>query len=446
MSPAEAPRARDGAEGDRGVQPGRGSPKPTQTIPFDAFRRAAPRLRDIVDRFTAFLEAQEVALGLRGDRARTHDERNAFRLSVEATLCNLAAAWLLGPCISLTLVRSPSLFPKGQYASPVYGKHFPRLLETMEQLGLIEAPRGYRVSEDRRALSTIRPLPVLAEYLPLNDISWDDLSDDPSRPLIVLKAPKAKGTGDTYLPFHETRRSKQMARAVALVNDGLRAAQVDLLATRTSDGSVIDPSRRALHRIFNDGHWRRGGRLSPGFWTNMPKTERCRLIRLGGEPIAHVDYSELFPTLAYARAQAERPPDIYDIEGNGLHRRGWKRLLNALLCARSTLKNWPDDGAIRLAFGDRPPTFREAVGAITLRHAPIARLFGTGIGMEFMWIESEMMMDVLTDLHRQAIPALPIYDAVAVPRSKTEEAKEAMTEAMKLRLGDVRVQISVEEC
>jgi hypothetical protein len=40
---------------------------------------------------------------------------------------------------------------------------------------------------------------------------------------------------------------------------------------------------------------------------NMPREDRFRLIRIGGERIANVDYGQLFPRLAYVRAQAAQP-------------------------------------------------------------------------------------------------------------------------------------------
>jgi hypothetical protein len=66
----------------------------------------------------------------------------------------------------------------------------------------------------------------------------------------------------------------------------------------------------------------------------LERTERFRTIRIAGAKIANVDYSSLFPRMAYARAQAEQPDgDVYDVAGNGTCRDGWKVVINAMLFA-----------------------------------------------------------------------------------------------------------------
>jgi hypothetical protein len=68
-----------------------------------------------------------------------------------------------------------------------------------------------------------------------------------------------------------------------------------------------------------------GGRLFGGFWMTMERDERFRLLRIAGEPVVNVDFSSLFPRLAYVRARAAQPDaDLYDVAGDGSCREGWK--------------------------------------------------------------------------------------------------------------------------
>src|SRR5713101_400974 len=147
----------------------------------------------------------------------------------------------------------------------------------------------------------------------------------------------------------------------------------------------------------------------------------CRLLRIAtqshpeGEPIANVDYGQLFPRLAYLEA-GHLPPDgdLYDITGGGLHREGWKQLLNALLLTGKRLGNWPEG-----ARGTFPPgtTLRDVVHAISERHAPIAHLFGCGVGIRLMRLESEMLIATLCGLFERGVTSLPLHDSVLVAES-----------------------------
>ena len=109
----------------------------------------------------------------------------------------------------------------------------------------------------------------------------------------------------------------------------------------TEDGQPIDPTRRSVRRIFNNGSWYEGGRLFDGFWETMRRDDRFQFIRIcternpEGERIANIDFSQLFPTLAYHKIGRAPPEgDLYDIVGDGSSREGWKKLVNAMLFAK----------------------------------------------------------------------------------------------------------------
>lgn len=165
----------------------------------------------------------------------------------------------------------------------------------------------------------------------------------------------------------------------------------------------------------------------------MERSERFRQITIAGEPIANVDYMQLFPRLAYARALVEQPEgDLYDITGDGSCRDGWKQLTNALLFATKRLRQWPDDTRQHFTEG---MTIRAAVEAIKAKHAPITSLFEQGLGFRLMRIESDILVAVVTALFQSGIAALPLHDAVLVTRSHAETAKEIMEDEVRHRTG-----------
>jgi hypothetical protein len=66
----------------------------------------------------------------------------------------------------------------------------------------------------------------------------------------------------------------------------------------------------------------------------MRRDDRFRFLRIctkanpDGEHIANVDFSQLFPTLAYHKVGTAPPDrDFYDIVGDDSSREGWKKLV-----------------------------------------------------------------------------------------------------------------------
>jgi hypothetical protein len=123
-----------------------------------------------------------------------------------------------------------------------------------------------------------------------------------------------------------------------------------------------------------------------------------------------------------------------------------KKLVNAMFFAKAPLKQWPggsleEFAQMRNAFptGTKP---RDAAKAIKERHAPIAHLFEQGHGLRFMKAESDLIVAVTLELLGSGIVALPIHDAVAVPRSGAVVAKSVMqAEAKRLTGADIPVEI-----
>ncbi|NOJ40907.1 hypothetical protein [Bradyrhizobium australiense] len=140
-------------------------------------------------------------------------------------------------------------------------------------------------------------------------------------------------------------------------------------------------------------------------------------------------------------ARAELPTnDIYDVLGDGACRDGWKVLINALLFADGSLGNWPEETRGSFPEGIK---LREAVRMIEAKHAPIAHLFGTGLGYKLMRHESDILISVITNLYKTGVPALPLHDAVLVRRSDVEAAKVAMEYELELRTGHGRGSVKI---
>jgi hypothetical protein len=402
------------------------------------FRARTTDLSAAIEKIGDQLIEHELADGIR-ERARQPANKKKFYLAVEALACNLLLLKATGSDAKLAVPRAHGfLWPKGGNANPVYGQHFLTAIDLLAALNLIHEDRkGFRISERLKQASLISPTEHLSSCLPLEPPDWRSVHrlDDPA--LIILKEGKDEDGRAQAVNFKTTARTKRWSGRIRRINRLLRDAEIEISGAPDElalgkDGQIIAPFRRSLRRIFNNGKWGHGGRLAGGFWMSMERDERKR-IRIDGEPIVDVDYEQLFPRLAYVRAGAEQPEgDIYDVHGDRAGRDGWKKLMNAMLFADGPLKNWPEETLQHFPAGSK---LRDAIGRLGQKHGPIQHLFGTGLGFELMRIESDIIIDVTTQLFRQGITALPLHDAVLVAESHAVAAQTAMLHEFERRAG-----------
>lgn len=420
---------------------------PPKPMWFDPqFRAKTDDLRAAIEKLGDLLIAHELTKGLR-KRARKLPDKKRLYLAVEALACNLLLLKATGSDSKLAVPRSHDfIWQKGRNSNPVYGEHFLKAIDLMASLKLIhEGRRGYKFSAKSKLPSLIAPAERLANHLPFEPPDWRSIYriDDPA--LISLKEGKDEDGHAAAINFRETDRTKLMAGQVRRINKFLRDADIEIInssgLTLGKDGQIVAPYRRSLRRIFNNADWQHGGRLAGGFWMSMERTERGR-IRIDGEPVAEVDYEQLFPRLAYIRAGAEKPKDdLYKVTGVDGSRAGWKKLMSAMLFSDGPLKNWPEETLKHFPKGTK---LRDATNALREKHKPIAPLFGTGLGFQLMRIESDMLIAVITHLFKQGITALPLHDAVLVAKSCVQSAKEAMQAEFSHRTGSSCAIVSIK--
>lgn len=414
---------------------------------FDPQLRArTPGLIEAVKHFERHLIAEESKLGLRS-RARKDDDRRKFTIAVEAVACNLLLLGVLHGDVALAVPHDNNMmWGDNRYRNPVYGQHFLSLLALMEGLNFIRRiTTGFRVSKLIKAPSLVEATTGLGKHFPKVTPASFRREQEPE--ILVLKSGKDEDGNADLVDYPESRKRKELRRQVQRINDWLVNADIGLTDVRPSarlgkDGEIVAAYRRTLRRTFNNNSWRQGGRLAGGFWMTMPRKDRFRRIRLDGHAkLADVDYQQLFPRLAYARAQAAQPTgDLYDVTGDGTGRDGWKLLLNALLFSRRTLTRWPRDCSQHFP----GMTLRAAVALLEQKHQPIAFLFGTGVGFDLMYAESEMLIAVVTHLFANGITALPLHDAVLVAGPHAQAAKTAMEHEFRSGTGQSRAFVKVE--
>lgn len=421
----------------KAVRQGGDGPSLPPALSFDPEKRAAgPALVEAIRRAVTTLENREARLGARR-RRRSVEDRGKFKLAVEAIACNLVAAHLSAPGGLLAVPRDANImWPTKRYRTPVYGSHFLSALDLMTdpEVGLAETvTKGFKIDSGHRQLTTIVPTPTFLNLLGAGP-SWGDLKRDAASEVLVLRGRKDPKTGIApTLDYPETATTRRLRKDVQRLNRYLGTAHLIVLPSSGPDATPIDPTRRTVRRIFNNGVWTEGGRLFDGFWETMPRTERFDRLRIAtaetpeGERIVNVDFGQLFPSLAYAMQDLPRPDaDLYDVRGDGRHRDGFKKLLNALLFATQPMTRWPTDTASAFPAGTK---LQAVLAEIVRCHEPIAHLFGTGIGFRLMNIESAILLDALFRLYAAGVTALPLHDSILVAASQETAARSAMQEA-----------------
>ena len=368
-------------------------------------------------------------------RARTRNDTIKFRTAVEALACNFILLAATGSEAGLAVPRSHAAMWSGPGGSPVYGQHFLDIIDLMAPLGLIrEGKRGHRVSDKNKMPSLIWPTMALSNFLPLAPPDWRSIMEIDAESLVVLRDRKVEGKA-ARLSVKETGDTRKYTRQVQRINAHLLESNIDIVGLDSAllmdrDGHIVAPYRRSLYRVFNNGEWKQGGRLFGGFWMSMTRDDRHR-IRIDDEMIAVADYRQLFPRMAYVKAgmpDADCDADLYDVAGDGSSRSGWKKLVNSMLFAMKPLMAWPKN--VRPEFPDEM-TLPQAREMIFKRHAPIAKFFGIGMGYHLMWLESEMLIAVISKLAAMGITALPLHDAVVVARSKLDLAADTMRKSLR---------------
>jgi hypothetical protein len=221
--------------------------------------------------------------------------------------------------------------------------------------------------------------------------------------------------------YADTVETERMRREVRAINEAINAANVTLAGRRQPPVNLV--------RMFQidspeaepafDLH----GRLYWGFWESLPSVDRP-LIRIGGRPVAELDYSGMFARLAYAEVGDEPPPgDIY--EGLGMPRDTAKWAMSSLLCRRSPLRKLPEERQAEL--GEHWNGLR-VTAALASKHPAIAPLFCKGIGLRLMFTESQIMVATLLALIERGTIALPIHDGLLIPKNHLALCEQIMEE------------------
>lgn len=288
----------------------------------------------------------------------------------------------------------------------------------------------------KQRLTTLEPTPDFLDLLSRHGVHMEHIGREPGGEAIWLRARTGEPSFGSEPPpkvlidYLETDESRHLRAKVERADAYLRGADIRL------DGKPYVPI--ALRRMFllrsraDLESFTLNGRLAGGWWMSLDARKR-HLITIGGEDIIDLDFSAMHARLAYLKIGDGLPQgDPYDVPGLEQHRAGAKTGLLSLLSRSSDMSRLAPDLKSLLPEGW---TAGRLLEAMTRRHPRIAHLFGSDIGIDLMFLESAILMDLLERLEAQGVPAMPFHDGIAAPISARDVALRAMEEASKAALG-----------
>lgn len=396
------------------------------------FAKPGTILAALVEQVASVVEQR---IGITGSRASPRGAVARRRQAIDNLLANvagfaLAANHAAGQRLAIATAKTK---PTRYDRSIVNRRVIAPMLHALEAAGLIVVhPAVFK-----QRITTIEPSEVFYKALRDADVSLKDLRRDGLGEAIVLSArSQREGRFGEPAPkdridYEDNDRSVKYREEMERINVFLNAATLEF------DGVVQAPV--ALRRTFllrapdDPVSFDLNGRLVGGWWLSLPSSERYR-ITLNGEQLADLDFRGMFIQLAYRLGGdvLSEQFDPYAVPGLEKYRDGAKKAVLSLLGRVGVMRKLSSELKAQLPEGW---TASRVVAAVSELHPDIAHLFGKDIGVELMFLESQILVALLLRLAAAEIAALPMHDGIMVARSNRDAARKIMAEVSAELLG-----------
>jgi len=358
-------------------------------------------------------------------RSRKKKDLEIFKRQIEAIICEAAHRHLTGTDKRIAISLSNRHLSRKDSESKILNNTLSQNIKNLAspEMAFLELQTGNQMTGEVTTFWAGKRLKTRLNELKL---TYADLALEKSKNIIELRAEKAHGQAKGKLiKYPETALTAQYRDEMEQINAFLRDADICYQGDKD-----IDDSRVELKRIFNNSSFEEGGRLYGGFWISM-KSKDLRDITIDDEWVTALDYGQMAIRLAYSLAKAPiHFDDGYLIPDWEKAREATKKLINVMLNS-TTSHDWSAPKKIQKLYPYREHIERHLLADIYSFHKPIAHLFGGQHGMKFMFLESEILIDVLLELNNKGIVALPIHDCILVKESAHKTAKEVMLRVFK---------------
>lgn len=283
------------------------------------------------------------------------------------------------------------------------------------------APSGKPVAGERGTQSKFRIAYELQEKLVAAALPQPIY--DPSESLLLRR-------DGELINYTDTAHTRSIRRRLASLNEALKSvliAHPDLGNVQAGSPVRLDDhyyglAKLELHRVYTDT-FQRHGRLYGPWWQRIPKAHRF-ILTMNGSPTDEVDFPALHPTIAYAVAGASHYLTGEPYEVAGVDRKVAKIAFQVLINSEARhkavfelatyLAGWKDKkrdpAAPRNPWLPHRPEAERILAETERRHAPIASLFYSGLGLDLMSIDSTMAEAIMQRLIKRGVVVMPLHD------------------------------------
>ena len=367
-------------------------------------------------------------------------------------LDNLYRSWKRSPEATFGVLKHPKWY---SHKEEIFGQRITQggiwnFLKYLFDEGYVEKVADGRKHPDARygIPTQIRATSAIIDILDQGDINPFDFIT--TYPQIVLKTDKS--SGKEFVIFKKTDLTNAMESKITRINNVLQSHWADLaiphsdLINLAEKGIYLEDKfyrRRKLHRVFNNSTFEDGGRFYGGWWQGIPSRLRP-FITINGKETVELDYSSIHPRMLYAHIGMECPDDPYDVGLDPKYRDLIKKAFNALINARGRIEqfNNPEDGPV-FDEDEIGMSWNDFLKHIKSYHPKLESLFGTGIGLKFQRIDSDIAEATMLHFARQNIPVLPVHDSFIMHHGYEDELREVMTREFENKV-DASIPIKID--
>jgi hypothetical protein len=265
----------------------------------------------------------------------------------------------------------------------------------------------------------------------------------PDEEVIILKDEDKKPVDYEDNNRNQAARKRKFVRQY---NEFLQRTYLDIDAEgfQPKHDLNIDLSRRNICRVFNNNSFTQGGRFYRGFWEEIPSALRKRII-INNLKIVEFDYSGVHINLLYVRNGQDFSllgKDAYQLPDYPQTRDMRQLFKDLLLIALNASPSEKLSGkeralrALRRKVSSKPddypsdlPDLKQAMADFSEYHEPIKHEFFSGVALKLMYIDSQIVEDVLRAMMLKDIPVLPVHDSFICPKLYEQELYQAMKDS-----------------
>jgi len=307
------------------------------------------------------------------------------------------------------------------------------------------------------------------------DASEFDITEDINTPLVKLN--KFDVDHETEEPKRNKSRAKikhavqydqtlphvvEMTKVLRAYNDLLQRTHIHLanidkpnitrIGKDGKDNQIqITHASKTVTRVFSRNDWECYGRFTGGFWQRVgdkdtDETPYRRHIRINNEPTVELDYSSLHPNILTVEVGLDPIDDIYtlgyqvdDQFDQTQQRIILKGLMLTLLNATSHKAAY---GAFKFDQKAGHPfkaltikQFDKYVEAIINKHPHLERSLGADQGVRLMFIDSQIIEQIIVLATTNNIPILTVHDSVICKERDEPNIRKFMKQATMKILG-----------